>query len=246
MKLKEVVLLGINFLSLPNLNAIIDLNIRNNKEKVIMSWQKLVEQLIIQGILKSPHIIRAFSRIDRADFMPKNLKHLAATDHAFPIGFGQTISQPTTVAFMLELLQPEKNQKVLDIGSGSGWTTALLAELVGEKGKVYALEIIPQILEFGRDNVRKLNLTNVEFSLANGSIGWIKKAPFDRILCSASAPKIPLTLKKQLTPFGRLVLPVGDMAQSLILIKRAQNLHFTETRYPGFVFVHLRGKHGFR
>jgi protein-L-isoaspartate(D-aspartate) O-methyltransferase len=146
---------------------------------------------------------------------------------------------------MLELLQPQKKQKVLDIGSGSGWTTALLAEIVGEEGKVYALEIIPEILEFGKKNVEKLNYKNVEFLLANGSLGLKEKAPFDRILCSAAAPKVPMALKKQLAPQGKLVLPVGDVNQSLILVERSNNLHFTEKRYPGFIFVPLRGKYGF-
>ncbi len=210
-----------------------------------MQWQELVDYLVAEKILKTPHIIRAFAKVKRENFMPEKIKYLANKDAALPIGYGQTISQPTTVAIMLELLQPQKGDKVLDIGSGSGWTSALLAEIVGKEGKVYAVEIIPQLLEFGKTNVEKLGYKNVKFFLGNGSLGLKKFAPFDRILCSAAAPEVPLSLKKQLAPQGRMVIPVGSITQSLVLVKRGQNFSFTEERYPGFMFVRLKGKYGF-
>jgi len=211
-----------------------------------MDWQDLVNLLIADKILKTPHIIRAFFKVERKNFMPQNVRYLANKDTALPIGYGQTISQPTTVAIMLELLQPEKGNKVLDIGSGSGWTTALLAEIVGQKGEVYAVEIIPQLLEFGKNNVKKAGYKNVKFFQSNGSLGLKKFAPYERILCSAAAPKVPLSLKKQLAPKGNLVIPVGSISQALVLIKRGKNFSFTKERYPGFMFVRLRGKYGFK
>lgn len=209
-----------------------------------MNWQKLVDYLVAEKILKTPSIIRAFAKVGRENFMPSRIRYLANKDAALPIGYGQTISQPTTVAIMMELLQPEKGDKVLDIGSGSGWTTALLAEIVGKEGKVYAVEIVPQLFEFGKENLKKMGYKNVKFFQGNGSLGLKKYAPYDRILCSAAAPEVPLSLKKQLAPKGRLVLPVGSISQALILIKRGSNFSFTEERYPGFMFVPLKGKYG--
>src|SRR4030043_2133185 len=194
----------------------------------------LVSELVSRGRLKTPAIIKAFQKIDRADFMAPEEKNLAYVDNAFPIGHGQTISQPTTVAIMLELLQPKSGDdilpaqggvspsvrqgkgifrygsKVLDIGSGSGWTTALLAEIVGEKGKVYSIEIIKELYQFGKKNVEKYKFKNVEFFNQDGSKGLAEHAPFDKILASASVPKIPLPLKEQLKVGGVLVLPVQD------------------------------------
>ena len=213
--------------------------------RIEMTWSGLVDYLIQNSTLKTPSIIQAFNKLDRKNFMPDKIKYLSDKDAALPIGYGQTISQPTTVALMLELLQPEPGQKILDIGSGSGWTTALLAEIVGPKGKIFAVELIPQLVEFGKKNVKNLGYTNVEFILGNGSLGLKEQAPFDRILCSAAAPKIPLSLKKQLASRGRLVIPVGTLSQSLVLVKKGQNSDFSEEHYPGFVFVQLKGKYGF-
>jgi len=115
----------------------------------------LIDSLIEDGWLKTPRIIEAFRKIKRADFMSDDIKNLAELNEALPIGYGQTISQPLTVAFMLEQLQPEPCQKILDIGSGSGWTSALLAHIVGLEGKVIAIEIIPKLKEFGKRNTAK-------------------------------------------------------------------------------------------
>ena len=118
----------------------------------------LIDSLIQQGWLKTPEIIEAFRKIKRIDFLPEDMKDLAELNEALPIGYGQTISQPLVVAFMLELLQPKKGEKILDIGSGSGWTSALLADIVSQKensGKVIAIEFIPELKEFGEKNVAK-------------------------------------------------------------------------------------------
>jgi len=211
----------------------------------------LIDSLIAQGWLKTPRLVEAFLEIKRVDFLPEDMKNLAELNEALPIGFGQTISQPLVVAFMLEKLQPEPGDKILDIGSGSGWTTALLAEVVSQqggnkklniknqKGKVISIEIIPELVEFGKRNVAKYNFIEkgiVQFILADGSKGYEKEAPFDKILASASAKEIPRAWKEQLKIGGRIVAPIGS---SIWLFVKNSETEFKEIEYPGFVFVPL-------
>lgn len=200
---------------------------------------KLINDLIKDGFLKNPRIIDAFKKIDRMNFVIEYVKNDAYRNSPLGIGFGQTISQPLTVAFMLELLDVQPGQKVLDVGSGSGWTTALLAELVGEEGKVYGIEIIPELHEFGKANVMRYNYISkgiVEMYCGNGLYGLKEKAPFDRILCSAEATEIPKAFKEQLKINGKMVLP---MHNSLWLIVKKGEDDFDLQEYPGFVFVPL-------
>src|SRR3989338_5406598 len=152
--------------------------------------EQLVRQLKTMGVLKTPHIINAFLASDRKFFVSPQHAEDAYLDTALPIGRGQTISQPLTVAFMLELLQPRAGQKILDVGSGSGWTTALLADIVGPGGKVYAMERISELKEFGQANVKKYSFPTVEFFCRDGHDGLPSAAPFDRILVSAAAHEI--------------------------------------------------------
>jgi protein-L-isoaspartate(D-aspartate) O-methyltransferase len=197
-----------------------------------------IEDLIKEKWLKTPRIIEAFQKIKRADFLPLNIKNLAESDTALPIGFSQTISQSLVVAFMLEQLEPKAGEKILDIGSGSGWTSALLAEIVGPKGKVIAVELIPELAEFGKRNAAKYNLP-VKFICADGSKGYKEEAPYDKILASASAKEIPLAWKKQLKTGGIIVAPVEN---SIWRIVKKSESRFEETEYPGFVFVPLISK----
>lgn len=199
----------------------------------------LINILIAEGWLKSLQIIEAFRKIKREDFLPKELKHLASLNEALPIGYGQTISQPLVVAFMLELLEPKVGEKILDIGAGSGWTSALLAEIVKEKGKVIALEIIPELVEFGRQNVEKYNFIKkgvVEFLCGDGTKGYEKEAPYDKILISASAKKFYKTWSEQLKVGGRIVVPIGG---SIFLFLKISEKEFKKEEYPGFAFVPL-------
>lgn len=201
----------------------------------------LIENLITEGYLKTPEIISAFKKIDRKSFLPENLKYLAELNEPLQIGFGQTISQPLTVAFMIELLEPKKGEKILDVGSGSGWTSSLLAEIVGISGKVYALEIIPELKKFGEKNSSKYNFVSrgvLKFILRDGSKGLKEEAPFDKILVSAAASEVPKELKNQLKIGGRLVIPIKD---SIYLILRKKN-EFTEKAFWGFRFVPLKRK----
>jgi protein-L-isoaspartate(D-aspartate) O-methyltransferase len=218
---------------------------------------ELIDSLIEDGWLKTPRIIEAFKKIRRVDFLPEDIKNLAELNEALPIGFGQTISQPLVVAFMIEQLNPQPGEKILDIGSGSGWTSALLAEIVGAQGRVIAIEVIPELKDFGEKNVSKYNFVEkgiVKFICADGSKGYQKEAPYDKILASASAKKLPPAWKEQLKIGGRIVTPIGSSIW-LFIKKLGKEVAetppylpsrpaeraavFEEIEYPGFVFVPL-------
>ncbi len=196
----------------------------------------LINSLIEKGWLKTPRIIEAFQKIKRDDFLPDGMKHFAEFDEPMPIGWDQTISQPLVVAFMLEQLEPLPGDKILDIGSGSGWTTALLAEIVGNKGKVIALEVIPELKEFGKKNAAKYNGIT-EFICADGSKGHIKGAPFDKILVSAAvqSKQIPPAWQEQLKIGGKIVAPIG----SSIWVFNKTKTELKKTEHTGFMFVPL-------
>lgn len=200
----------------------------------------LIDYLIKEGWLKTPRIINAFRKIKRQDFMLDEFKDLAELDEPFPIGQSQTISQPSVVAFMLEQLQPQPGDKVLDIGSGSGWTSALLSEIVGKEGRVFAIEMVPELKKFGENNVEKYSFIKkgiAQFILADGSKGLAESAPYDKILCSAAAQKeIPEAWKKQLKNGGRLVTPIQSSVW--LLIKQSEE-NFEEIEHMGFAFVPL-------
>ena len=207
--------------------------------------EELIQQLIKEGYLKTPLIIEAFEKIKREDFVPDDLKNEADINAPLPIGYGQTISQPLTVAFMLELLQPQPGEKILDVGAGSGWQTALLAYCVGNPpaggGKVIAMELIPELAEFGIKNVEKYGFIKkgiIEFITGDGSRGLEKEAPFDKIIGAASATEEPIELRNQLKINGRLVIPIKE---SIWLFIRKDEKSFEEQEFPGFAFVPLIG-----
>jgi protein-L-isoaspartate(D-aspartate) O-methyltransferase len=203
--------------------------------------KELINDLIKQGYLKTSAIIDAFYKINREDFVPPEVRSDAGANIPLPTFHGQTISQPLTVAFMLELLAPQKGDKILDVGSGSGWQSALLAEIVGESGQVYCVERIDDLKKFGENNVKKYNFSNTLFFCRDGSKGLAEFAPYDKIIVAATAAEIPTDLKAQLKIGGRLVLPVGDRhaSQDIVLLEKVDEDEFKETKYPGFVFVPL-------
>ena len=175
--------------------------------------------------------------------LPEELEEEFLADVALPIGHGQTISQPKTVAIMLELLDPCRGQNILDVGSGSGWTTALLCYIAGHEGKVTAIERIEGLMEWGKGNVSKYKnyVKNgeegiAEFYLADGKKGFPKNAPYDRILVNASAKVIPEDLKSQLKIGGKMVIPVRN---NLIYLEKKSENNFYKEEYPGFNFVAL-------
>lgn len=204
----------------------------------------IVDFLINEGSLKTEEIIKAFRKIKRKDFVLPEDSEMAEMDIPLPIGYGQTISQPTTVAFSMELLGPKKREKIMDIGSGSGWTTAILAEVVGENGKIFGIELLQGLKEFGEKNISKYDFIKegrVKMIRADGYKGLIDEAPFDRILVSAAAEKIPKELLRELKIGGVLVIPIGRPyeIQDIIRIEKINEDEFKETRYPGFIFVPL-------
>lgn len=200
------------------------------------SNKQLVESLISKGVLHSDLIIEAFLKIDRKDFVTEDNKDVAYVDTALPIGYEQTISQPYTVAFMLELLQLRKGQDVLDIGSGSGWTTALLSQIVGNEGLVQGLEIVEELVEVGRSNLSKYNIENATISKAKKNLG-IPSKTFDRILVSASADKFPKELLDQLKKGGIMVIPVRN---SIFKFTKDSEGEIEKEEYFGFSFVELK------
>ncbi len=208
--------------------------------------ESLIKDLIKGGYLKNPSLIDAFEKIDRADFVPENLKSEAYFNQPLPIGFGQTISQPLTVAFMLELLEPKQEEKILDVGAGSGWVSALLAQIVGEKGRVCAFERIPELCEFGKKNVAKYDFVEkslpagrqgiVEFFCGDASKGYPKEAPFDKIVVAAAGQEIPPVWKEELKIGGRLIMPVGN---NIIVLDKVSQNEFDKKEFFGFSFVPL-------
>lgn len=200
---------------------------------------KLINQLIKDGYLKTDAIIEAFSEINRVEFIPSEFEMQADANVALPIGHGQTISQPLAVAFMLELLDPQKGQKILNIGSGSGWTTALLSYIVGKSGKVHSLVIKEELVEFGRNNTDKYSFVKdgiAQFHQANGTEGFSEEAPFDRILFSVSMDEIPQELKNQLKMGGKLVVDMGD---KIYFLEKKSEEEFVEKTFPKFSFTPL-------
>ncbi len=184
----------------------------------------------------SKEILDAFSKVKREKFIPENMKHMAYDDNALPIGEGQTISQPYTIAKMLELLSLKKSQKVLEIGTGCGYVLALISEIVGNKGKVYGIEIIKSLAYKSKVNLSDYN--NVEVYCANGSNGLPEKSPFDRIIISAALEEIPGKLIEQLREGGIIVAPIGSQyEQALTSFQKINNKLELREEIQGFVFV---------
>lgn len=207
--------------------------------------ENLIDSLVKDGYLKTPEIIEAFKKIDRIDFVPEEYKSEAYINAPLPIDFGQTISQPLTVAFMLELLELKPGEKILDVGAGSGWTTALLAYLVSQNKEVQlprivAIERIPELKEMAERNIAKYNFIEkgaVKLILADGSKGYKKEAPYDKIISGAAAKgDVPVYWKKQLKIGGRIVAPVEN---SIIVIDKTGRNRYNQKEYFGFSFVPL-------
>lgn len=196
----------------------------------------LIAELKEKGVLQSPSILRALEEIDRADFLPEELRDVAYEDTALPIGEGQTISQPYTVVFMLEQLQVRPGDVVLDVGYGSGWQTALLAHLVGPSGKIYAFEVVPFLCATGKENLEKYaNLAQwVQCLCMSAQSGYVEVAPFDRIVSAATVRDVPRQWHEQLSLGGRMVYPKGN---SLMLEVKNSDGSFERKEFPGFVFV---------
>ncbi len=198
------------------------------------SHHELSRYLQQRGVLKSAMLIESFNAIDRKDFVSPGLQDEAYEDHPLAIGAGQTISQPYTVAFMLELLQLEESDRILDVGCGSGWSTALLAQ-TAKSGFVTGVELVPELLALARDNLEKYPLTNIRLELAGEALG-IPGQTFDKILVSAAAEELPSELVDQLKPGGTMVIPVQN---DMVVIFKRKDGSIEQSEFSGFRFVPL-------
>ncbi len=201
----------------------------------MLNNRELIDHLIKRRVLVSGTIIDALSSIDRINFVRPEELNRAYMDNPLSIGYGQTISQPYTVIFMLELLQAEKGNKVLDIGSGSGWTTALLAHIVQKEGSVLGMEKVSDLVKFGKNNIEKYNFTNAKIVQSEEELGKPEEQ-FDRILVSAAAREIPDELVDQLKIGGRMVIPVQSSIYKVDKISKEQ---VEKDENYGFSFVPL-------
>jgi protein-L-isoaspartate(D-aspartate) O-methyltransferase len=200
------------------------------------------DQLIPRGITDQG-VLKAMRKIPRHLFVEEALLGEAYNDHPLPIGHQQTISQPYIVALMTQALELTGKEKTLEIGTGSGYQTAILAEL---SEKVYTIERIRPLIEKARDLLAELCYTNVLFSAFDGTLGWKEYEPFDAIMVTAGAPKIPDPLRDQLADGGRMIIPIGDrFSQELIKIVRRKD-HYKEKNLGGCRFVDLIGIHGWK
>jgi len=196
---------------------------------------KLVNIIKEKGI-KDESVLQAISKIPRHLFMDSGFIHFAYQDNAFPIAAGQTISQPYTVAYQTELLEIKKGDKVLEIGTGSGYQTAVLVEL---KAEVYSIERQKELYEKVRKFLPKVGIVAKKLSFGDGYKGWDEYAPFDKILVTAGAPFVPKPLLSQLKIGGRLVIPVGDSVQTMTLYIRKGEKEFEKHEFGQFRFVPL-------
>lgn len=205
--------------------------------------ERMVRELVEKRGIRDARVLAAMREVPRHVFVRENLAGQAYKDHALPIGEAQTISQPFVVARMSELLEIEPGHKVLEIGTGSGYQTAILARLARW---VYSLERIPELAHQAIHRMRQLGVPNVKIQAFDGTIGWSEVAPFDRILVTAGAPSVPRPLLDQLVSGGRLVIPEGDRQnQRLVLYERIGSRTRRHELEP-VAFVPLIGRYGWQ
>jgi protein-L-isoaspartate(D-aspartate) O-methyltransferase len=198
-------------------------------------------QLACRGV-HDRRVLAAMAWVPREWFLPPHFADEAYDDGPLPIGSGQTISQPLIVALMTQALAPRRGNRVLEVGTGSGYQTAVLAHL---GAKVFTVERLPDLLVEAEERFRRLGLSNIETRLGDGAGGWPERAPFNGVIVTAAAPGVPPPLTEQLAPGGRLVIPIGDLVtQELIIVERGPT-GLTERRAGGVRFVPLISRLGF-
>ena len=200
------------------------------------------EQIIARGI-KSPCVLTAFNEVPRHEFVYANQKEDAYTDYPLPIGYGQTISQPYIVALMTDLLDLEGCEKVLEIGTGSGYQAAILSRLALE---VHSVERIEKLALIAQKHLEKLKIENVYIHVGDGSRGWPDAAPYDRILVTAASPEVPQDLFDQLKPGGKLVIPVGPRWRQMLELWEKTLDKVVKKEILPVMFVPLKGEFGWQ
>jgi protein-L-isoaspartate(D-aspartate) O-methyltransferase len=188
--------------------------------------------------IEDPRVLAAMRKVPRHEFVPDDLAKSAYGDCALPLQLGQTISQPYIVAFMTQALELHGTERVLEIGTGSGYQAAILAEIAPE---VYTIEIFPQLQEQAAAILAKLRYQNIHLRAGDGSMGWPDHAPFDRIIVTAAPQDVPQPLIDQLKEGGRLIIPLGKMSQDLVIIKKEKSGIARQTTIP-VRFVPMTGK----
>jgi protein-L-isoaspartate(D-aspartate) O-methyltransferase len=203
----------------------------------------MVERQLRGRGISDRRVLEAFETVPRHLFVPEEYRHLAYEDGPLPIGFSQTISQPFIVAYMTQLLDLTGNERVLEVGTGSGYQAAILSALTAE---VHTIELIPALAERARKTLEQLGVTNVSIHIGDGSLGWEEAAPYDAILVTAAGPRVPPPLLKQLADGGRMVLPVGERGAQVLELWRREGEKFTHETLLPVAFVPLRGREGLK
>lgn len=209
-------------------------------ERFVAQRRALIEKIRSRGV-SDLGVLRAFDQVSRHEFLPAAMAHRAYDDAPVPIGFGQTASQPSLQALYMDRLDLEPADKVLEIGTGCGYQTAILAHLVD---RVYSVERIAELSSRTRAVLDRLRLSNVALMVGDGTVGWSRYAPYDAILVAAAAPEVPAPLVEQLAPGGRMLVPVGPRnVQRLMLVRRTEH-GIEQEGVVGCTFVPLLGRFG--
>jgi len=207
-----------------------------------VAQNSLIKKLRLKGI-KDERVLEAFARVARHEFVDGAMFAQAYEDKALPIGFGQTISQPYIVALMTELLCLGKDDKILEIGTGSGFQTAILARF---SRRIFTIERHAQLADASRRRLRDMGYANIVFKVGDGSIGWPQQGPFDRIIVTAGAPVLPKTLLDQLATGGRMVIPTGDRERQSLMVYEKNEEGVRQYNVADVVFVPLVGDNGWQ
>ena len=208
----------------------------------ILRKRMVEEQLIPRGI-KNERLLDAFYKVERHKFVPEDLRGSAYADFPVPIGEGQTISQPYIVALMTQCLDLTGEEKVLEIGTGSGYQSAILAELAKE---VYTIERYANLAKSAETVLKESGYKNITIKVGDGTLGWKDIAPFDRIIITAASPRIPLPLTEQINESGKMVLPLGESLSQVLTVVEKKKGKLESIQVCGCVFVPLIGKYGWK
>lgn len=225
------------------------------EDKWFLARKRLLDRLWREGYIRSRKVYEAMLRVPRELFVPEAYRDLAYEDRPLPIGYGQTISAPSIVAFMTEELMADVGMRVLEVGTGSGYQAAVLAEIVAPSGTdprywghVYTIERIKELAELARRRLEEAGYgSRVTVIVGDGSKGWPKEAPYDRIMVTAAAPHIPEPLLEQLKPGGRMVIPVGGvLEQTLYIVEKRMDGSIVKRPSLPVLFVPLIGEYAWR